>query len=145
MSNIINKSQRSINMSHIRGVNTTIEILVRRYLFSHGFRFRKNDKKLPGKPDVVLRKYNTVIFVNGCFWHHHKNCKLAYIPKTNTNFWMNKFDRNIKNDKKHLLELRKMGYHVITIWECKLKKDFDEEMSRVVKFLHKSEEMDNVS
>lgn len=123
-------------MSHIRGANTTIEILVRKYLFGNGFRFRKNDKKLPGKPDVVLQKYKTVIFINGCFWHHHKNCKLAYIPKTNTDFWMNKFERNIRNDKKHSLELRKMGYHVITIWECKLRENFEREMSRVIRLLH---------
>ena len=106
-------------------------------MFGHGFRFRKNDKKLPGKPDVVLKKYKTVIFINGCFWHHHKNCKLAYIPKTNTDFWVNKFAKNIMNDKRHSRELRKMGYHVITVWECLLQKDFKREMNRVIRLLNK--------
>ncbi len=135
MTDSVSKEQRSINMSHIRGENTGLEIAVRECLFSQGFRYRKNDKKLPGKPDVVLKKYGAVIFINGCFWHHHAHCKLAYIPKTNTDFWINKFERNMKNDIKHSRELRKRGYHVITIWECRLKKDFDKEMKRVIKLL----------
>ena len=137
MSDRITKEQRSQNMSRIKGTNTSLEIAVRKSLFEKGFRYRKNYKDLPGKPDIVLTKYKTTIFINGCFWHHHKNCKLAYIPKTNTDFWMDKFERNIRNDKKHSLELRRMGYHVITIWECKLKKDFDKEMRRVIRLLYK--------
>lgn len=137
MSDRISKEQRSLNMSHIRGTETSLEIMVRKNLFKNGYRFRKNVKHLPGKPDIVLHKYNSVIFVNGCFWHHHSNCKLAYIPKSNTDFWMNKFERNMKNDRKHTRELRKMGYHVITIWECRLKKNFDGEMKRVTGLLSK--------
>ena len=124
-------------MSHIRVKDTSLEIRVRKHLISQGYRYRKNVNSLPGKPDIVLSKYKAVIFVNGCFWHHHKNCKLAYIPKTSTDFWMNKFKRNNANDKKHSLELRKMGYHVITIWECRLKKDFEREMKRVTNLLSK--------
>lgn len=137
MTDIVSKEQRSINMSHIRGSNTKLEVLVRKHLFSQGFRYRKNDKKLPGKPDIVLKKYKTAIFVNGCFWHHHKNCKLAYIPKTNTNYWINKFERNARNDRKHSFELRKMGYHVITIWECRLKNNLNRELKRVERLLQK--------
>ena len=137
MADRITKEKRSENMSHIRGTNTNLEISVRKKLFSLGFRFRKNDKRLPGKPDIFLPRYKTVIFINGCFWHHHQNCKFAYIPKTNTDFWMNKFKKNISNDKKHSLELREMGYHVIVVWECKLKKNFDKEMSRVIRLLRK--------
>lgn len=129
------KQQRSYNMSRIHGSDTSLEIRARKHLHNQGYRYRKNVKELPGKPDIVLPKYKTVIFVNGCFWHHHQNCKLAYIPKSNVDFWINKFERNRKNDRKHSQELRKMGYHVITIWECRLKKDFDKEMRRVTSLL----------
>ena len=111
-------------MSHIHGTETTLEVKVRKYLFSYGFRYRKNDKKLPGKPDIVLKKYNAVIFINGCFWHHHENCKYAYIPKTNTVFWKNKFEKNMINDKKNSEKLTNMGFQVLTVWECKLKENF---------------------
>ncbi len=122
-------------MSRIHGSDTSLEIEVRKYLYHRGYRYRKNQKTLPGKPDIVLKKYRTVIFINGCFWHHHNNCKYAYIPKTNIDFWNNKFSKNIANDKKHARQLRKMGYHVLTIWECRLKKDFNKEMKRVTKLL----------
>ena len=135
MADRITKEQRSLNMSHIHGSNTSLELMVRKYLFNHGYRYWKNDRKLPGKPDIVLRKYRTTIFVNGCFWHHHNNCKLAYIPKSNTDYWINKLERNMKNDRKHTRELRNMGYHVITVWECSLKKDFYKEMNRVTGLL----------
>ena len=136
MADRITKEQRSINMSHVHGTETSLEIKVRKELFSKGFRYRKNDRKLPGKPDIVLKKCNSVIFINGCFWHHHKNCKYATIPKSNNDFWINKLEKNMKNDRKHSRELRKMGYHVITIWECRLKKDFDKEMRRVTNLLN---------
>lgn len=136
MADRISKAQRSINMSHIRGIDTSLELKVRQYLFRLGYRFRKNYKVLPGKPDIVLQKYQTAIFVNGCFWHHHNGCKLAYVPKSNVDFWMDKFERNMKNDRNHTRELRKMGYHVITVWECRLKKDFDKEMRRVTNLLN---------
>ena len=125
-----------MNMSHIHGKETKPEIMVRHYLHSMGFRFRKNRNDLPGKPDIYLGKYHTVIFVNGCFWHHHKNCRYASSPKSNTDYWNKKLERNIKNDRKHVRELRKMGYHVITVWECKLKKNFESEMNRVIKLLN---------
>ena len=133
MTDRITKERRSWNMSRIRSRDTNIEKLVRSYLFSRGFRFRKNDKRYPGKPDVVLPKYKTVIFVHGCFWHHHKGCRIATIPKSNTKYWMDKFNRNVENDKRHANELQEMGWNVITIWECELISDFENTMERVVK------------
>lgn len=143
MSDVISKEQRSLNMSRIRGSETSLEIAVRKRLFQNGYRYRKNDKSLPGKPDICFKRYKTVIFVNGCFWHHHYNCKLAYAPKTNVDFWTSKFERNIKNDRRNVRRLRKMGYHVITIWECKLKKNFDKEMNRVINILESIKKENN--
>lgn len=133
MADRITKEHRSWNMSRIRGKDTDIEKMVRSYLFSRGFRFRKNDKRYPGKPDVVLPKYRTVIFVNGCFWHRHEGCKYATTPKTNTEFWMEKFNKNVANDQLHIKQLQDMGWRVITIWECELKNSFEETMNRVEK------------
>lgn len=115
--------QRSYNMSKIKGTNTKPEILLRKRLFAEGLRYRINDKKLPGKPDVVLKKYKTVIFVNGCFWHGHQNCKYFVIPKTRTEFWTNKINGNTTRDLKHENTLLKMGWNVITVWECDLKRN----------------------
>ena len=115
------KKTRSYNMSQIKGKDTKPEELVRKYLFSQGFRYRKNDARLPGKPDIVLPKYKTVIFVNGCFWHKHEGCKYFVEPKTRTEFWMNKINRNQERDKEVKQQLAKMGWHSITIWECELK------------------------
>lgn len=108
-------------MSRIRSKNTKPEVLVRRYLFSRGFRFRINVKRLPGTPDIVLRKYRTVIFVNGCFWHGHEGCRYFVLPKSNVEFWTNKIERNQERDLKSRMQLRNMGWHVIQIWECQLK------------------------
>lgn len=108
-------------MSRIKGKDTKPEEIVRKYLFSHGFRYRKNDKRLPGTPDIVLPKYKTVIFVNGCFWHGHNNCKYFVVPKTNTEFWMNKINANIERDHRQHKELIDLGWKVIVIWECELK------------------------
>lgn len=121
------KETRSRVMSRIRGKDTKPEILVRSYLFSRGLRFRKNDKRYPGKPDIVLPKYNTVVFVHGCFWHQHEGCKYATMPKSNVDFWRNKFDRNKERDERNQKELEEMGWNVITVWECQLKKDRREE------------------
>ena len=115
------KKTRSYNMSRIKGANTKPEEIVRKYLFSRGFRYRKNDKKLPGTPDIVLPKYKTVIFVNGCFWHGHKDCRYFVIPKTNTDFWLNKINTNIERDKRKQEALKELGWNVIVVWECELK------------------------
>lgn len=115
------KKTRSYNMSRIKGKNTKPEEIVRKYLFSKGFRYRKNDKKLPGTPDIVLPKYKTVIFVNGCFWHGHKDCRYFVVPKTNTDFWLNKINTNIERDKRKQEALKELGWNVIVVWECELK------------------------
>ena len=107
-------------MSRIRGKDTKPEILVRKYLFSEGFRFRKNDKRYPGHPDIVLPKYKTVVFVNGCFWHGHEGCKYYTVPKTNTEFWVAKVRRNQERDRADAEALEAMGWTVITVWECQL-------------------------
>lgn len=116
------KKTRSYNMSRIKGKNTKPEEIVRKYLFSKGFRYRKNDKRLPGTPDIVLPKYKTVIFVNGCFWHGHKDCRYFVVPKTNTDFWLNKINDNIERDKRKQEALKELGWNVIVVWECELKK-----------------------
>lgn len=107
-------------MSNISGKDTKPEILVRKFLFSNGFRFRKNDKRLPGTPDIVLPKYNTIIFVNGCFWHGHENCKKAKLPVTRREFWEDKISKNINRDLINYHELEKMGWQIIIIWDCEV-------------------------
>lgn len=123
MSDKLTPEKRSWNMSRIKGKDTKIEVEVRKYLFSKGYRFRKNDKRYPGKPDIVLPKYHVAIFVHGCFWHRHEGCKDATIPKTRTEFWLEKFDKNVKNDQIKQEKLRELGWKVIVIWECEIKKD----------------------
>ena len=108
-------------MSRIKGKNTKPEMLVRKFLHAHGYRYRLHDKKLPGKPDIVLPKYKTVIFVNGCFWHGHTNCKYFVVPKTRTDWWLNKINGNIANDAKAAKALKKEGWRIINLWECELK------------------------
>lgn len=137
MTDRITPEHRSWNMSRIKGKDTKIEVKVRSWLFSKGFRFRKNDRRFPGTPDIVLPKYKTVIFINGCFWHRHEGCRYATTPKTRTEFWMNKFEKNVENDRKHKEELETMGWRVITLWECELKKDsFEDTMNRLEQQLH---------
>ena len=115
------KEVRSLNMSHIRSKNSKPEELVRKYLFSKGFRYRKNVKTLPGCPDIVLPKYKTVIFVNGCFWHKH-DCPRFVWPSTNEEYWRPKIMGNVERDKRNLAELQQLGWTVLTVWECELKK-----------------------
>lgn len=135
MSDKLTTEKRSWNMSRIKGKDTKIEVEVRKYLFSKGYRFRKNDKRYPGKPDIVLPKYHVAIFVHGCFWHRHEGCKDATTPKTRTEFWLEKFDKNVKNDQIKQEKLRELGWKVIVIWECELKRSFQETMDKVEKEL----------
>ena len=135
MSDKLTPEKRSWNMSRIKGKDTKIEVEVRKYLFSKGYRFRKNDKRYPGKPDIVLPKYHVAIFVHGCFWHRHEGCKDATTPKTRTDFWLEKFDKNVKNDQIKQEKLRELGWKVIVIWECELKRSFQETMDKVEKEL----------
>lgn len=114
-------STRSYNMSRIRAKDTKPELLVRRYLHAHGFRYKLHDKSLPGKPDMVLPKYNAVVFVHGCFWHGHEGCKYYVVPKTRTEWWLAKLATNIRNDEKAVAVLKEKGWNIISIWECELK------------------------
>ena len=120
MSDIYSRRKRSEIMSKISGKETKLEILVRKFLFSKGFHFRKNDKRYPGKPDITLPKYKTVIFVNGCFWHGH-DCKAGKLPETRKDFWKNKINATKARDKSNQEVLRSMGWKVIVIWECEIK------------------------
>lgn len=115
------KEIRSMNMSHIRSTNSKPEEIVRKYLFSKGLRYRKNVRTLPGKPDIVLPKYKTIVFVNGCFWHKH-DCGRFVMPSSNTEYWEKKINGNVERDKTNIALLEEQGWRVIVIWECQLKK-----------------------
>lgn len=118
---ILSPSQRHTNMSAIRSKATRPEMIVRHWLWARGFRYRINDPRLPGHPDLVLRKYRTCIFVNGCFWHGHDGCKYFKLPQTNAEFWRKKISRNKERDREEQQQLARMGWHCITVWECELK------------------------
>lgn len=117
----ITKEERSATMRKVHNKDTAPEILVRSYLFSKGLRYRKNDKRYPGHPDLVFPKYKTVIFVNGCFWHLH-DCGTYFIPHSNTEYWIPKLEKNKKRDEENIRKLKEMGWNVIVVWECQLKK-----------------------
>lgn len=121
MADVHEPKVRSYNMSRIKGKNTKPEIIVRKFLFSKGFRYRLHVKNLPGKPDIVLPKYKIVIFIHGCFWHSHENCKYAAVPKSNIDFWNKKLSGNKEKDKVNEALLKKACWKVIKIWECELK------------------------
>lgn len=119
-------------MSRIRSKDTKPELIVRKYLWSRGYRYRKNDKRLPGTPDIVLKKYATVIFIHGCFWHGHDHIRF---PKTNADFWRKKIERNRQRDEEDKQKLKDMGWSVMTVWECQLKKDKREHTLREIEYL----------
>ena len=131
------EEQRHYCMSQIRNKNTKPELKLRQALWRLGFRYRVNDKRLPGTPDIVLPKYRTVIFVHGCFWHGHKDCKNATTPKSNTEFWKTKITRNQERDQEVWRQLEAKGWSVIIVWECQLKKAvLDETIGRVKEGIH---------
>lgn len=132
MTDRITKEQRSKNMSHIRSKDTSIELKVRKYLFSLGYRYRVNYKKLPGKPDIVFTKKKIAIFIHGCYWHGHNcNSRYAHVSKSNTDYWNTKIQRNQERDKRNIEQLEKDGWKVIVLWECEIKEDFE----KVIKIL----------
>lgn len=127
MTDIHSKETRSYNMSQVKARDTKPELIVRRFLFSNKLRYRLYDKKLQGKPDIVLRKYKTIIFIHGCFWHGHENCKYSALPKTRTEFWSDKIESNKNRDNKNIDQLRSDGWNVLIVYECELKKGKQEQ------------------
>jgi len=123
MADVHDKKTRSFNMSRIRGKDTKPEILVRKFLHSKGLRYRLHDKNIPGKPDLVLKKFNTVVFIHGCFWHGHENCKYFKLPETRKEWWKEKIEKNKERDLKNIKKLKEFGWNVIVIWECQLKEN----------------------
>ena len=121
MADIVSTEQRSRNMAAIRSKDTKPEIFIRKLLFSHGYRYRIGSKSIPGHPDIFLRKYNTAIYVHGCFWHRHNGCKYAYMPKSRVDFWQKKFDANVKRDLVVEAELLHQGIKRLVIWECTIR------------------------
>jgi DNA mismatch endonuclease (patch repair protein) len=121
MADVHDKETRSYNMSRIKGKDTKPEMLVRKFLHANGFRYRLHVKNLPGKPDIVLSRYKTVIFVHGCFWHGHEGCRYFVVPKTRTEWWLNKINGNVENDRKAFTALHELSWKIIEIWECELK------------------------
>lgn len=122
MADIVSPEKRSQNMSAIRSKNTKPEVYLRKLLFAQGYRYRIADKSVPGHPDIFLRKYNTAIFVNGCFWHRHPGCKYAYTPKSRVEFWQKKFDDNVRRDSAVKAELLEHGIKLLTVWECAIRR-----------------------
>ena len=122
MADIVSPEKRSQNMSAIRSKNTKPEVYLRKLLFAQGYRYRIADKSVPGHPDIFLRKYNTAIFVNGCFWHRHPGCKYAYTPKSRVEFWQKKFDDNVRRDSVVKAELLEHGIKLLTVWECAIRR-----------------------
>ncbi|MCB0375453.1 MAG: DNA mismatch endonuclease Vsr [Sinomicrobium sp.] len=135
MADILTPEKRSWNMSRIKGKNTKPEVLLRSLLHQAGFRFRIHASNLPGKPDIVLPRYNTVIFMNGCFWHRHKNCKYAYSPKSRQDFWQEKFARTVQRDQEKTEKLIEDGWQVRTVWECELENNPDSIVAKIIREL----------
>lgn len=132
MTDKLTKEQRSYNMSQIKSKDTKPEIAVRHALHHLGYRYRKNDKRLPGKPDIYLPKYKTVIFINGCFWHGHEGCRYYVIPKTNTEYWIQKIRATKIRDNKNIELLISMGFKIIVLWECEIKTDINRVVNEII-------------
>ncbi len=139
---VVNKQTRSKMMSNIKSKNTKPELTIRSLLHQKGFRFRIHDKNLPGKPDIVLKKYNAVIFIHGCYWHRHENCKLASTPRQNVEFWNKKFSDNMRRDSEVFYQLKLLGWRTAVIWECSIrdKKNLPDYVDRLVSWLQSDSE-----
>ncbi len=142
MADVHDRATRSYNMSRVKGKDTKPEMQVRKYLHAKGLRYRLHSKTLPGKPDLVLTKYHTVIFVNGCFWHGHEGCKYFVLPKTRTEWWLDKIEETTRRDNKIMDELKERGWSSLVIWECELKpKKRDISLKRLSNLITKTEEL----
>jgi len=130
LTDVVDKKTRSRMMSGIRGKNTKPEIAVRRHLHARGFRFRLHRRDLPGKPDIVLPKYRTAVFVHGCYWHRHEGCKYATTPSSNPEFWQRKFRENVERDQRNRAQLADAGWNVLVIWECQIDEEHLEQLGR---------------
>ena len=139
MADVHTPEQRSYNMSQIKGRNTKPEKTLRSLLHRNGFRFRIHYSKLPGRPDIVLPKYRSVIFVHGCFWHRHPGCRYAYTPKSRTEFWNEKLNGNVERDRENISMLRKAGWYPIIVWECELNKNADAVLTKISDVLTKAQ------
>ena len=145
MADIVSPEKRSQNMSAIRSKDTKPEVYLRKLLFAQGYRYRIADKSVPGHPDIFLRKYNTAVFVNGCFWHRHPGCKYAYTPKSRVEFWQKKFDDNVRRDSAVKAELLEHGIKLLTVWECairRMQRDKIEEeraLTKIILFIKSNE------
>lgn len=139
MADVHTPEQRSYNMSRIKGRDTKPEKTLRSLLHRNGFRFRIHYSKLPGRPDIVLPKYRSVIFVHGCFWHRHPGCRYAYTPKSRTEFWNEKLNGNVERDRENISLLRKAGWYPIIVWECELKKNADVVLTKISDVLTKAQ------
>ena len=138
MADVHTSEQRRYNMHQIKSIHTKPELLVRKFLFAHGYRYRLHNKKLPGTPDIVLPKHRTIIFIQGCFWHGHNNCKYYKVPGTRTDWWLNKIGRNKCNDEEAVKALKKLGWKVMVIWECRLKPGkMEKTLDAILKKLYK--------
>lgn len=137
MADVHDKETRTYNMSQIKAKNTKPEIIVRKYLFANGFRYRLNDLRLPGKPDIVLPKYKAVIFVNGCFWHGHDGCKYFVIPQTRSEWWLDKINKTKQRDKSNQIALSELGWKVYVIWACEITKDGTGILKRIIDEIRK--------
>ncbi len=135
MADHLSKERRSWNMSRIKGQNTTPELKLRSCLHRLGFRFRIHDTKLPGKPDIVMAKYRTVVFVHGCFWHRHHGCRHTSTPKSNQSFWLEKFRRTLDRDQQNFKALNNMGWQVLIVWECEINSDTNQAALRIARHL----------
>lgn len=132
MTDVFSKEKRSEVMAKIKCKDTKPEILVRKFLFANGYRYRKNVLGLPGKPDIVLPKFKSTIFVNGCFWHKHDGCKFFVVPKTRTEWWMDKINGNVEKDRNNYEMLKSMGWKVFVVWECEIEKNIDGTMKKLI-------------
>ncbi len=145
MADIKTAEERSLNMSHIRGSDTHPEVVFRKWLFSEGYRYSLGNRKIPGHPDLWMPKYNVAVFVHGCFWHRHNECRYSYIPKSNTDYWLKKFEKNISRDNQVKKELLSREIRILIVWECTIKKmEKNNEMrsnviTQIISFLDSSE------